>query len=151
MEWITDAVRAAAILGVLTAAVTLPATDTAVLSMTLPAVMLTRMLGLSAGLDLAICLTVIVAAGSNVVDLYRAWAGWDLVVHAVCTGVLAAVALVILDDAAVIAPTGRRRTPMSSRRSPGSRSAPSGRWSSGSAIASSRMPSSSPTTTRSAT
>ena len=111
-EWAADAVRAAAIVGFAVAAVTLPATDAAVLSMTLPAVMLARMLGLRAGFDLATCLTVIVAAGSNVIDLYRAWTGWDLVVHAVCTGVLAAVALVLLDDTGVIARTGRRRTPI---------------------------------------
>jgi hypothetical protein len=111
-EWIADAVRAIAIVGVLVAAFALPATDTAVLSMTLPAVMLSRMLGLRSGLDLAVCLTVIVAAGSNVIDLYRAWTGWDLLVHAVCTGVLAAVALVVLDDTRVIVPTGGRRTPI---------------------------------------
>lgn len=109
-EWITDAVRVVAIVGVLVAAITLPATDTAVLSMTLPAVMLSRMLGLRSGLDLAVCLTVIVAAGSNVIDLYRSWTGWDLVVHATCTGVLAAVALVVLEDARVVAPTDHRRT-----------------------------------------
>lgn len=112
LEWISDAVRAVAIVGVLVSVFALPATDTAVLSMTLPAVMLSRMLGLRSGLDLTVCLTVIVAAGSNVIDLYRSWTGWDLVVHAVCTGVLAAVALVVLDDTGVVARTGRRRTPI---------------------------------------
>ncbi|KZE42199.1 hypothetical protein [Microbacterium sp. T32] len=111
-EWTTDAVRAIAIVGVLVAAITLPATDAAVLSMTLPAVMLSRMLGLRSGLDLTVCVTVIIAAGSNVIDLYRAWTGWDLVVHAVCTGVLAAVALVVLEDTGVVARTGRRRAPI---------------------------------------
>lgn len=112
VEWIADAVRAVAILIVLVSAFTLPATDTAVLSMALPAVMLSRMLGLRSGLDLVTCVTVFIAAGSNVLDLYRTWTGWDLVVHAACTGVLAAVALVVLDDAGVIARTGRRRTPI---------------------------------------
>ena len=111
-EWMADAVRAVAILIVLVAAFALPVTDTAVLSMALPAVMLSRMLGLRAGLDLATCVTVLVAAGSNVLDLYRAWTGWDLIVHAVCTGVLAAVTLVVLDDTGVIARTARRRTPI---------------------------------------
>lgn len=111
-EWSADAVRAAAIVGVVVSLFTLPFTDFAVLSMSLPAVMLSRMIGLRAGLDLLTCVTVIVAAGSNVIDLYRAWTGWDLIVHAVCTGVLAAVALVLLDDARVIEPTGRRRTPI---------------------------------------
>ncbi len=111
-EWLADAVRAGAIVTTVVALFTLPFTDFAVLSMALPAVMLTRMIGLRSGLDLVTCATVFVAAGSNVIDLYRAWTGWDLIVHALCTGVLAAVALVLLDDGGVIAPTGRRRTPI---------------------------------------
>ncbi|MEX8057373.1 hypothetical protein [Microbacterium sp. 16-032] len=111
-DWLTDVVRAVAIVVVIVSLFTLPFTDFAVLSMSLPAVMLSRMIGLRSGLDLVTCVTVFVAAGSNVIDLYRAWTGWDLIVHAVCTGVLAAVALVLLDDARVIEPTGRRRTPI---------------------------------------
>lgn len=111
-EWLADAVRAAAIVIVIVSLFTLPFTDFAVLSMSLPAVMLSRMIGLRSGLDLVTCVTVFVAAGSNVLDLYRAWTGWDLIVHLACTGVLAAVALVLLDDTGVVAPTGRRRTPI---------------------------------------
>lgn len=111
-DWLSDAVRALAIVVVLASSFTLPFTDFAVLSMTLPAVMLSRMIGLRSGLDLITCLTVFVAAGSNVIDLYRTWTGWDLVVHLVCTGVLAAIALVLLDDAGVTGSTGRRRTPI---------------------------------------
>ncbi|MDF2991080.1 MAG: hypothetical protein K0S37_1594 [Microbacterium sp.] len=109
-DWLADAVRAAAIVLVIVSLFALPLTDFAVLSMSLPAVMLARMIGLRSGLDLLTCVTVFVAAGSNVLDLYRAWTGWDLIVHLACTGVLAAVALVLLDDARVIAPTGLRRT-----------------------------------------
>lgn len=111
-DWVTDAVRALAIVLVIVSLFTLPFTDFAVLSMSLPAVMLSRMIGLRSGLDLVTCVTVFVAAGSNVLELYRAWTGWDLVVHLACTGLLAAVALVLLDDAGVVAPTGRRRTPI---------------------------------------
>ena len=111
-DWMTDVVRALAIVLVIVSLFTLPFTDFAVLSMSLPAVMLSRMIGLRSGLDLVTCVTVFVAAGSNVLELYRAWTGWDLVVHLACTGLLAAVALVLLDDAGVVAPTGRRRTPI---------------------------------------
>ncbi|MDQ1083689.1 MULTISPECIES: hypothetical protein [Microbacterium] len=111
-DWLADAVRAVAIVLVVVSLFTLPFTDFAVLSMSLPAVMLSRMIGLRSGLDLVTCVTVFVAAGSNVLELYRAWTGWDLVVHFACTGVLAAVALVLLEDAGVVAATGRRRTPI---------------------------------------
>ncbi|MFZ8757618.1 hypothetical protein ACO03V_09420 [Microbacterium sp. HMH0099] len=111
-DWLADAVRAVAIVIVAVSAVTLPGTDTAVLSMALPAVMLSRMIGLRSGLDLITCVTVFVAAGSNVLELYRAWTGWDLIVHLACTGVLAAVALILLQDSGVVPATGRRRTPI---------------------------------------
>lgn len=111
-DWLADLVRAVAIVVVIVSLFTLPFTDFAVLSMSLPAIMLSRMIGLRSGLDLITCVTVFVAAGSNVIDLYRAWTGWDLVVHLACTGVLAAVALVLLEDARVISPTGRRRIPI---------------------------------------
>lgn len=111
-DWLADIVRAAAIITVIVSAFTLPGTDTAVLSMALPAVMLSRMIGLRSGLDLVTCVTVFVAAGSNVLELYRAWTGWDLVVHLACTGVLAAVAVILLQDAGVVPATGRRRTPI---------------------------------------
>ncbi|MDQ1122450.1 hypothetical protein [Microbacterium trichothecenolyticum] len=111
-DWLADAVRAVAIVLVIVSLFALPFTDFAVLSMSLPAVMLSRMIGLRSGLDLITCVTVFVAAGSNVLELYRAWTGWDLVVHFACTGVLAAVALVLLEDAGVVPPTGRRRTPI---------------------------------------
>ncbi|WP_295826344.1 hypothetical protein [uncultured Microbacterium sp.] len=76
-EGLVDVVRAVAIVVVIVSLFTLPFTDFAVLSMSLPAVMLSRMIGLRAGLDLVTCVTVFVAAGSNVIDLYRAWTGWD--------------------------------------------------------------------------
>ena len=111
-DWLGDAARAVAIVLVGVSFFTTSATDTAVLSLALPPLMLARMIGLRSGLDLATCLTVFIAAGSNVLDLYRAWTGWDLVVHAVCTGVLAAVTLVLLEDTDVLTRTGRRRTPI---------------------------------------
>lgn len=111
-DWLADVVRAVAIVVVIVSLFTLPFTDFAVLSMSLPAVMLSRMIGLRSGVDLVTCVTVFVAAGSNVINLYRAWTGWDLLVHLACTGVLAAVALVLFDDAHVVEPTGRRRTPI---------------------------------------
>ncbi|NKF32350.1 hypothetical protein HER21_38640, partial [Pseudomonas sp. BGM005] len=65
--------------------------------------------------------TVLVAAWSNVFDLYRTVTGWDLVLHFLCTGVLAVIAAVILTHtgvvplAAAVDGSGhslRRRTPV---------------------------------------
>lgn len=67
-------------------------------------------------MDLAVCATVLVAAWSNVFDLYRTIPGWDLVVHLVCTGILTIVAALILTRAEVVTMTrdhgARPRTPL---------------------------------------
>jgi hypothetical protein len=56
---------------------------------------LPRFVGARAGFDIVFCVTVLVAAWSNVIDLYRTVPGWDLAVHVVCTGVLAVMLYVL--------------------------------------------------------
>lgn len=115
-EWAADALRLLGVLGVVAAAIWLQPTDAGIAALALPALMLPRMLGLAAWFDVAACIVVLVAAWSNVFDLYRSIAGWDLVLHFVCTGVLAIVAAVILTRTRVVPLTRddevRRRTPI---------------------------------------
>lgn len=115
-EWCADALRVAGIIGVGVALIWLAPTDAGIAALALPALMLPRALGLRGGLDLAVCATVLVAAWSNVLDLYRMIPGWDLIVHLVCTGVLTIVAALILTRAAVVTMTrdggARPRTPV---------------------------------------
>ena len=120
-DWIADGLRVLGVLGVIAAVIWLKPTDAGIAALALPALMLPRMLGLAAWFDVAACVTVLVAAWSNVFDLYRTVTGWDLVLHFLCTGVLAVVAAVILTRTGVVPltvaarPNGsapRRRTPV---------------------------------------
>jgi hypothetical protein len=104
-EWTADALRLLGIVGVLAAAIWMQPTDAGIAALALPALMLPRMLGLRPWFDVTACATVLVAAWSNVFELYTSIAGWDLLLHFACTGVLAVVAAVILTRTGVVAAT----------------------------------------------
>lgn len=115
-EWVADAVRAVGLLGILVAAIAFEPTDAGILAFALPALLLPRFVGVRPWFDITCGVTVLVAAWSNVIDLYRTVAGWDLVVHFACTGVLAALAYLALSRVRVVPdlrrPGMRRRTPI---------------------------------------
>lgn len=115
-EWAADALRVLGVLAVVAAAIWLEPTDAGIAALALPALMLPRMLGLRPWFDVVACLTVLVAAWSNVFDLYTTITGWDLLLHCMCTGVLAIVAAVILTRTGVAGITrdsgARARTPI---------------------------------------
>ncbi|MET0296451.1 MAG: DUF2238 domain-containing protein [Microbacterium sp.] len=95
-DYLADAVRALGLLSVVVAAVWFAPTDAGILAFALPALMIPRFVGVRAWFDIAFGLTVLVAAWSNVLDLYRTVVGWDLVVHFVCTGLIAVLTYLLL-------------------------------------------------------
>lgn len=95
-EHTADALRVVGVLSVIAAAIWSTPTDAGILALALPALMLPRALGMRPWFDITVSATVLVAAASNVLDLYRTIAGWDLVVHFVCTGVIAAAGYLVL-------------------------------------------------------
>lgn len=101
-EYAADALRIVAVLGVIVAAIWSTPTDAGILALALPALMVPRMLGMRPWADILLGVTVLVAAGSNVFDLYRTIVGWDLVVHFVCTGVIAATGYLVLARCQVV-------------------------------------------------
>lgn len=105
-EVIADLIRAAGVIGVLIAAIRFDLTDAGVIAFVLPGLLLPRFVGVRAGFDIAFGLTLLVAAWSNVLDLYSRVAWWDLVVHFACTGVVAAMAYLLLSRAGVLAAPG---------------------------------------------
>lgn len=115
-EWAADCLRVVGVLAVIAAAVWLKPTDAGIAALALPALMLPRMLGLRPWFDVVACVVVLVAAWSNVLDLYRTITGWDLLLHGVCTGVLAIVLAVVIERTGVAALTRdagvRPRTPL---------------------------------------
>lgn len=113
-EFTADALRVIGILSVVVAAIWSTPTDAGILAIALPVLMVPRILGMRAGIDITVGITVLVAAASNVFDLYRTIVGWDLVVHFVCTGVIAATGYLVLARCGVVPAQGatgfRRRT-----------------------------------------
>ncbi|MFM2475548.1 hypothetical protein, partial [Burkholderia cenocepacia] len=103
-EVAADVVRAASVVSILVAGIGWGATDAAVLLLAASAALMPRMLGLRGGLDAAFGAVVLVAAWSGVLELYTSVVGWDVVVHVVCTGIVALVAVVVLARAGAVAP-----------------------------------------------
>lgn len=90
VEWLADALRAVGVLGVIVAAILFDPTDAGILAFVLPGLMAPRFLGVRAWPDVVTSTVLLVAAWSNVADLYRTIPWWDLPIHLLCAGVLAA-------------------------------------------------------------
>lgn len=101
-EYAADAVRVLGVLSVVVAAIWWQPTDAGVVAFALPALVLPRFVGMRAGADLACQIIVLIAAWSNVFDLYRTVAGWDLAVHFAGTGALVVVTYLLLARARIV-------------------------------------------------
>ncbi len=91
-RWVpADAVRVAGVLSVLLA-LTFDAVAVALMLLVLGGLVVPRLLRAPGGLDVAYGTGLLVAAWSGILDVYEAVAWWDLAVHLVVTGLVAAVA-----------------------------------------------------------
>lgn len=115
-EWTADGLRVLGILGVVVAAIWWDPTDAGIAALATPALMLPRALGMRGGFDAAACGIVLTAAWSNVFDLYTSVPGWDLLLHLLCTGMLAIITALVLTRTEVARITRgsgvRARTPL---------------------------------------
>ncbi|OAH51390.1 hypothetical protein [Microbacterium oleivorans] len=109
-EWAADGIRLLGLISVLAAFVWWTPTDAGILALALPALLVPRLLGVLPWFDVLYGVTVSVAAWSNVLDLYRSIAWWDLVVHFVATGIIASIGYVALQRSGVLPGPSRRRT-----------------------------------------
>ena len=92
-----DVVRVLGIASVALAAIGFGPTDAGIVAFVTPGLLLPRFIGVRSGFDLAFCLTLLAAAWSNVLDLYTSVRWWDIPVHLVCTGMIAALAFLVLE------------------------------------------------------
>lgn len=115
-EFAADGVRVIGLLSILVAAIWFSPTDAGILAFALPGLLLPRFLGVRPAFDLAYGVTILAAAWSNVLGLYTSIPGWDLVVHVLATGVIAAMLAVLLSRCDVIRwqpdVPGTRRVPL---------------------------------------
>jgi hypothetical protein len=111
-EVLADAVRLLGVLSVAAAAFGWGPLDMAVLALSMIGVVLPRFLGARPALDGAFGIVLLVAAWSSVLDLYTTVAGWDIVVHFLANGLVAAVAYVLLVRIGVLPAAGGSRFPV---------------------------------------
>jgi len=107
-ETAADAVRVIGTLSVVAAGIGWGPVAFWVTALALLGVYASRFLALRPALDIALGITLLVAAWSSTLDLYAAIASWDLVVHFAATGLLAA-ALYVIAVATHIVPAGSTR------------------------------------------
>ncbi|WP_314034429.1 hypothetical protein [Dietzia sp. CH92] len=107
-EHTADALRVLGVLSVVLALLFHGLTDAAIVAFTLPGLMLARFLGMRAWADITVSITLLVAAWSNVVDLYRTVGWWDIPVHFVLAGALAVVAYLFCARAGIVRAPGAR-------------------------------------------
>lgn len=93
---LADGIRLLGVLSVVVVLVTSGLTDAAIVAFCLPGLMWPRFLGLRAWADVWVCLVLLVAAFSNVADLYRTLGWWDIPVHAVVAGTVALLSYLLL-------------------------------------------------------
>ncbi|QCB27429.1 hypothetical protein [Corynebacterium endometrii] len=95
-EWLADIARVLATLLTFVLLFQLGIFEAGIMAFALPGLMLPKFMGLSGAADLFSVTVILVAALSNIFGLYATIPGWDLVVHAVCTAVIATIGYLLL-------------------------------------------------------
>lgn len=85
-----DLLRALGFLSAVVAVFFFTPTDAGIIAFALPGLVAPRFIGMRPVPDMVLCAVVLVAAWSNVFELYTTISWWDVVVHVACTGVVAA-------------------------------------------------------------
>ncbi|NYF18002.1 hypothetical protein HDC37_002858 [Microbacterium sp. AK009] len=111
LDIVADAVRLLGVISVVVAAVWFTLLDAGVVAFSLPALMVPRFLALRPGWDIAVELSILTAAWSNIFGLYESIPGWDLLVHAVVSGALTLMGLLAFAHLGVLPWPGRSRHP----------------------------------------
>ncbi|MEE6273770.1 hypothetical protein [Georgenia wangjunii] len=90
-----DGARLVGVGSVVVALISFDGIAVAVFALVLLGLVLARVISLTPGLDLAVGASVLVAGWSSVLGLYEAIGWWDLAVHLLCTGAIAALAVAV--------------------------------------------------------
>jgi len=95
-EFSADALRLLGAISVVAAAIWWSGTDAGILALALPGLLVPRFIGVRPSFDILYGGSVLVAAWSNVLDLYTSIDWWDVAVHFFATGVIAAMLYLLL-------------------------------------------------------
>lgn len=99
-----DALRAVGLLSVPVVVVGWSGVGVAVILLALLGLVVPRFLGVRPGFDIAFCATILVAAWSSVVQLYVTVPAWDIPMHLVLTGLIAAMGFLLLTRLGILPP-----------------------------------------------
>lgn len=111
-EITADLLRLAGVVSVIVAAIWWGPVQAGVLALSVIGLVLSRFLGVRPALDTAFSLSLLVAAWSSVLDLYGAIVGWDLLVHFIANGLLAAMLYVLCARWGIVPDPGTDRVPL---------------------------------------
>jgi hypothetical protein len=92
---VADGIRVLGVLSLVAAFVWCGPVEVAVFALALLGLVVPRFLGIRAAFDIGFGLIVLIAAWSNVFDLYTRVPGWDIVIHFIANGLTAAVLYVL--------------------------------------------------------
>ncbi len=93
---VADLIRVGGLFSFFLALIFFELTQAAVIAFTLPGLMIARFLGMKAWPDAILTTSLIIAAWSNIYELYTSIVWWDLVVHFICAGGLAVASYLFL-------------------------------------------------------
>lgn len=108
-ETVADLIRIGGVLSFFVALAFFELTEAAVIAFTLPGMLIARFLGMTPIPDAILTTSLIIAAWSNVFELYTSIAWWDMVIHFICAGGLAVAAYVYLARIGAVPPPGTHR------------------------------------------
>lgn len=111
-EFVADAVRVLALVSVVVAAIGWGPVEGLSVALVLGGMMLPRPLGLRPGFDIAFGIVLLVAVWSSVLEIYITARWWDLPVHFVANGLIAAVGYVVLERSGIVADASTLRRPL---------------------------------------
>jgi hypothetical protein len=94
-ETAADGVRLLGVLSIVVAFIGWSAVDVAVFALGLLGLVIPRFLGIRPALDASFGVTVLVAAWSGLLNLYESIAWWDILIHFVLNGLIAAVLYIL--------------------------------------------------------
>lgn len=106
---LADAIRLIGVLSAVAALALSGVTDAAIVAFCLPGLMLPRFLGMRPAADAWVCVVLLVAAWSNVLDLYRTWPWWDIPVHVVVAGTVGVIGYLLLARRDIVPEPGTPR------------------------------------------
>lgn len=108
-ETVADLIRIGGVLSFFVALAFFELTEAAVIAFTLPGLLIARFLGMKPLPDAILTTSLIIAAWSNVFELYTSITWWDLVIHFICAGGLAVACYIYLARIGAVPPPGTHR------------------------------------------